>query len=91
VLNQVRRGAIGAEPRAQLSEALDRYVGVRDIAFVPYDRDALDAAVLQARLIGELAGGSAAREALANLAAGLTGRASRRRPVRSRRLLRRGT
>ena len=91
VLNQVRRGAIGAEPRAQLSEALERYVGVRDIAFVPYDRDALDAAVLQARLIGEVAGGSAVREALADLAAGLTGRASRRRPARSRRLLRRGT
>ncbi|MCY7372306.1 MAG: hypothetical protein LH461_01170 [Spirochaetaceae bacterium] len=90
VLNQVRRGAIGAEPRAQLRKALERYAGVRDISFVPHDRDALDAAVLQARLLGEVASGSAVRAALADLAAGLLPAGAHRARPRSRRLLRRG-
>ena len=51
VLNRVRRGAVGAEPEAQLAEALERYAGVRDVAFVPEDREALDAALLQARAL----------------------------------------
>ena len=54
VVNRVRRGAVGADPEAQLAEALDRYAGVRDVAFVPEDRDGFDAALLQARTIGEV-------------------------------------
>ncbi len=40
VLNRVRRSAVGAEPEAQLAEALERYAGIRDVAFVPDDREA---------------------------------------------------
>jgi MinD-like ATPase involved in chromosome partitioning or flagellar assembly/DNA-binding NarL/FixJ family response regulator len=87
VVNRVRRGAVGAEPEAQLAEALERYAGVRDIAFVPDDRDALDASLLQARPLRETSPDSAARRALAGIAAGLVGRPT---PRRKRGLLRRG-
>jgi Flp pilus assembly CpaE family ATPase len=87
VLNRVRRGAVGSDPESQLAQALERYAGVRDITFVPDDRDALDAALLAARTLGEVSPGSPARVALAALAAGLVGR---RPPRRRRGLLRRG-
>jgi MinD-like ATPase involved in chromosome partitioning or flagellar assembly len=87
VLNRVRRSAVGADPERQLAEALDRYAGVRDIAFVPEDRDGLDAAILQARALGEVSPDSAARVALAGIAAGLVGRPA---PKRRRGLIRRG-
>ena len=64
VINRVRRGAVGADPETQLAEALDRYAGVRDVAFVPEDREAFDAALLQARTIGEVSPDSRARIAL---------------------------
>jgi Flp pilus assembly CpaE family ATPase len=88
VLNRVRRGAVGAEPEAQLAEALERYAGVRDVAFVPEDREALDASLLQARALHEVCPDSRARLALAAVAAGLVGRPA---PTRRRGLLRRGS
>ncbi|MGZ4445010.1 MAG: hypothetical protein ACXVXC_17740 [Nocardioidaceae bacterium] len=87
VLNRVRRGALGGEPRTPLAEALGRYAGVRDVTFVPCDRDATDAALLQGRTLAEVAADSPARRALAELAAGLVGRPA---PRRRRRGLRRG-
>jgi MinD-like ATPase involved in chromosome partitioning or flagellar assembly len=87
VVNRVRRGAVGSDPEAQIAEALDRYAGIRDVAFVPEDREGLDAALLQARVLGEVSPDSRARLALAAIAAGLVGRAA---PKRRRGLLRRG-
>lgn len=87
VVNRVRKTAVGADPEAQLTEALERYAGVRDIAFVPDDRDAMDASLLQARTLREVSPDSAARHALAGIAAGLVGRPA---PRRKRGLLRRG-
>ena len=87
VINRVRRGAVGADPETQLAEALDRYAGVRDVAFVPEDREAFDTALLQARTIGDVSPDSRARLALAGVAAGLVGRPA---PKRRRGLLRRG-
>ena len=86
VVNRLRRGAVGADPERQVREALERYAGVRDVVCVPEDRDALDAALLQARMLCEVAPDSPAREALAGLAAGLVGRSV---PRRRRRVLRR--
>ena len=86
VLNRVRRGAVGAEPEGQLAEALERYAGVRDPAYVPEDREVLDAALLQARALHEVDPGSKARVALAGIGAGLVGRPA---PGRRRGLLRR--
>jgi Flp pilus assembly CpaE family ATPase len=85
VVNRVRKRATGGSPEAQIREALQRYAGVDDVALVPEDRDALDAAVLQGRLLGDVAPGSAPRRALAALAGELGGRpapAGRRRTVR---------
>ncbi len=87
VVNRVRRSAVGGDPEAQLAAALERYAGVRDVAFVPDDREALDASLLQARPLREVAPDSRARHALAAIAAGLVGRPA---PKRKRGLLRRG-
>ncbi len=87
VLNRVRRSAVGAEPEAQLAEALERYAGIRDVAFIAEDREGLDAALLQARTLGEISPDSRARAALAAVAAGLVGRPA---PKRRRGRLRRG-
>ena len=84
VVNRVRRAAVGADPQAQVRAALARYAGVQDISFVPEDRAAFDASLLQARLLGEVAPESPARHALAELAASLVGRPA---PPRRRRLL----
>ncbi len=86
VLNRVRRSAVGAEPEGQLAAALERYAGVRDPAYVPEDRESLDAALLQARALHEVDAGSKARVALAGIAADLAGRPA---PVRRRGRLRR--
>jgi MinD-like ATPase involved in chromosome partitioning or flagellar assembly len=87
VLTKVRRGVVGGEPHQQLAEALERYAGVRDVTFLPYDREPLDEALRQGRLLAEVAPDSDIRQALAGLAASLDGRPV---PVRRRRLLRRG-
>ncbi|MGH8940662.1 MAG: MinD/ParA family ATP-binding protein, partial [Actinomycetes bacterium] len=87
VLNQVRRGAVGVDPEGQLTAALSRYTGVRDPAFVPYDRAATDAALVSGRTLADVAPDSDARRAIASIAAGLVGRPAHRP---RRRLLRRG-
>jgi Flp pilus assembly CpaE family ATPase len=84
VLNQVRRSTVGGEPHAQLSEALARYAGITEVDFVPYDRDALDLAVLEGRALADVAAESPARHALARIAAGLVGRPA---PRERRRLI----
>jgi MinD-like ATPase involved in chromosome partitioning or flagellar assembly len=86
VLNRVRRSAVGPDPEGQLREACTRFAGIRDISFVPYDRQALDAAMRQGRSLAEVAPDSAARCALAALAADLVGGAA---PRKRRRLLQR--
>lgn len=87
VLNRVRRSAIGADPHHQLGEALERYARVRDVTFLPEDREALDAALLQGRAVGEAAPTSPLAVALAGLAASVAGVPT---PRRRRGLLRRG-
>ena len=79
VVNRVRRGVVGGDVEGQVAEALDRYAGIRDVTFVPDDRDALDTALLQARALREVAPDSRARLAIAGVAAGLTGRPAPRR------------
>jgi Flp pilus assembly CpaE family ATPase len=86
VLTKVRRGVVGAEPRKQLAEALERYAGVHDVTFLPYEREPLDDALRQGRMLADVAPDSDVRLALAVLAATLDGRPA---PARRRRLLRR--
>ena len=86
VVNRLRSSAIPGDAAAQIRASLRRYAGVEDVAFVPHDGPALDAALATGRTLAEAAPASPARLALRELAADLVGA----RPVRrSRRLLRR--
>jgi Flp pilus assembly CpaE family ATPase len=79
VVNQFRRGLFAGNAETQIRQALDRYVGVRDCIFIPYDRVACDKAVAAGRTLTETAPESAVRKAVANLAADLSGHRPRRR------------
>jgi MinD-like ATPase involved in chromosome partitioning or flagellar assembly len=89
VVNQVRRGPVPGDPRAEIESALARFAAV-DVAWsLPADRRATDAALAAGRTLAEAAPGSPLRLALRALAADLTGVAEpvggRRRGVRRRR------
>ncbi len=71
VVNHLRRGAVGRNPAARIAETLRRHAGVARATFVPFDRDALDAAMRSGRPLGEVARSSPARAALAGLASAL--------------------
>ncbi|PVU82074.1 hypothetical protein DDP54_02565 [Cellulomonas sp. WB94] len=77
VVNQVRASVAGPRPGEAITAALDRYAGVSAPQLVPEDRPALDAALLEARLLHELAPTSPARRAIAALALRLGDRPSR--------------
>ncbi|MCR6690483.1 hypothetical protein [Cellulomonas sp.] len=68
VVNRVRASVAGAQPARAVARALERYAGVHDAVLVPDDQAGLDAAVLEARTLREIAPGSPARRALAELA-----------------------
>ena len=89
VVTRVRGSAVGGSPEIRVTEALERFAGVRDLSLVPEDRDAVDAALLAGRTLAAGAPHSPAREAIAALAAQLSGAAH---PARRGRLraLRRG-
>ena len=69
VMNRVRASAAGTGAGAHVTRTLARFGGIRDAHLVPDDRSAFDAAVLTGRTITDLAPRSAARLALAALAA----------------------
>ena len=88
VVNQVRRGPVPGDPRAEIAEALERFAG-RDVRFfLPADRRATDAALASGRTVAEVAPTSPLRTALRSMTATLLGvpePASGRTPWRSRR------
>ncbi|WP_028050226.1 hypothetical protein [Cellulomonas sp. URHD0024] len=69
LVNRVRASVAGAHPGDAVQQALARYAGVADAHLVPDDRPSLDAALLEARTLREVAPGSPARRALAAVAA----------------------
>lgn len=73
VLNKVRRGVVPGDPRTELSAALDRFAGRRPAALLPYDVEALDAALAVGKALGETRPNSALRQAVLELAAALAG------------------
>jgi MinD-like ATPase involved in chromosome partitioning or flagellar assembly len=73
VVNKVRASVAGPRPEEAIASALERYAGVQAPVLVPDDRQATDAALLEARLLHELVPGSPARRAIAALAAQLVG------------------
>ncbi|MCR2785261.1 MULTISPECIES: P-loop NTPase [unclassified Microbacterium] len=67
VVNRMRGGVLGVDPRGQVRATLDRFCGIRDVWFLPYDLKATDAAMLAARPVLEVAGRSALSAAVRRL------------------------
>ncbi|WOF24220.1 hypothetical protein N8K70_05995 [Microbacterium betulae] len=69
VVNRLRPGPLGVDARGQIRRTLERFAGIADIGFVPFDVRAADAALLQARPVGEVAARSALSQAIRRIAA----------------------
>lgn len=68
VVNQVRPGPLGIDARGQIRRALERFAGITDIAFLPLDQRAADAALLHARPMADVTPRSALVAAVRRLA-----------------------
>lgn len=71
VVNQLRTGPLGLDARGQIRRTLERFAGVEDVHFLPFDQRATDAALLHARPIGEVVPRSPLAAGIRRLAAGL--------------------
>ncbi|MFK3679791.1 CpaE family protein [Microbacterium sp. NPDC090218] len=49
VVNQVRPGPLGIDARGQVRRTLERFAGITDVVFLPFDQRAADASLLHAR------------------------------------------
>ncbi|WP_309065109.1 AAA family ATPase [Microbacterium sp.] len=74
VANRVRPGPLGIDARGQIRRTLERFAGIDDVAFVPFDQRGADAAALHARPIADVAPRSALVAAVRRVAAGLGAR-----------------
>lgn len=54
IANQVRQGPLGIDVRGQIRRALDRFAGITDVTFLPFDQRAADAALLHARPMADV-------------------------------------
>lgn len=90
VVTRLRASAVGASPRTRVSEALTRFAGVRDLTLIPEDRESIDAALLSGAVLAGSSPNSAARLAIADLAAELSGAPATRRRHRLSTLRRAG-
>ncbi|HEX8860410.1 MAG TPA: chromosome partitioning protein [Actinomycetes bacterium] len=93
VVNQLRGGLYGGDAAPQIRTALNRYLGVEPSVFVPYDRGAMDNALMMGKALREVRRGSGpqqAMEALAAVVVGAPAAAPQRRRLR-RRVARRRT
>jgi Flp pilus assembly CpaE family ATPase len=68
VVNQLRRGPVAGDPRAEIAAALERFTGRQVAFFLPADRDAADDALASGRTLAEVAPRSPLRMALRSLA-----------------------
>lgn len=55
VVNQVRPGPLGIDARGQVRRTLERFAGITDVVFLPFDQRAADAALLHARPMTDVA------------------------------------
>jgi MinD-like ATPase involved in chromosome partitioning or flagellar assembly len=55
VANRLRPGALGIDARGQVRRTLDRFGGIEDVWFIPADARSVDAALLEARPIADVA------------------------------------
>ena len=72
VVNQVRPGPLGIDARGQVRRTLERFAGITDIFFLPFDLRAADAALLHARPMTDVAPRSPFAAAVRRLAASLS-------------------
>ncbi len=73
VLNRVRRSVVPGDPAQELAAALDRFAGRTPATLLPFDQEALDAALVVGKTLAEARPGSRLREALAELATSVAG------------------
>jgi Flp pilus assembly CpaE family ATPase len=85
VVNQVRGSLFGGDPVEQIRAALVRYVGVEPVAFIPYDRAGMDAALEAGQALREARPGCPSQRAIGALAAALFGSHAGQRGSRRRR------
>lgn len=71
VANRVRPGPLGIDARGQVRRTLERFAGIEDIAFLPYEQRGPDAAALHARPIADVAPRSQLVAAVRRVASGL--------------------
>jgi MinD-like ATPase involved in chromosome partitioning or flagellar assembly len=84
VVNRVRGTSVGPRPEHRIAEALARFAGMDDLAFLPLDQSTTDAALFAGTTLAELAPQSGLRRAISSLAdAYAAPRPERRRRVRS--------
>ncbi|GAA2893787.1 hypothetical protein [Microbacterium esteraromaticum] len=74
VANRVRPGPLGVDARGQIRRTLSRFAGLDEVAFVPQDQRAADAAALHARAIADVSPRSQLVSAVRRIAAGLGAR-----------------
>jgi MinD-like ATPase involved in chromosome partitioning or flagellar assembly len=89
VVNQVRGGLFGGDASVQIGAALSRYLGLEPSVFVPYDRAAVDAALMLGKALREVRPGTGVQQAVVALATSVVG-APQAVPQRRRRLRRGG-
>ncbi|MBN8205739.1 P-loop NTPase [Microbacterium esteraromaticum] len=75
VANRVRPGPLGIDARGQVRRTLERFAGIDEVAFVPHDARAADAAALHARAIADVAPRSQLVAAVRRVANALDARA----------------
>lgn len=68
VVNKVRASAVGGRPERRIGEALERFSGMDDLSFLPWDQSSLDGAMLAGRTLVEYAPQSDLRRAIAAVA-----------------------
>jgi Flp pilus assembly CpaE family ATPase len=89
VVNRLRAGPVGIDGRGQIRRTLERFAGIDDVLFVPFDLRAADAALREARPVAELAARSplaqAVRRVAERIAGGRAPRQERRRAASHRR------
>ena len=73
LVNKVRASAVGARPEQRIAEALERFAGMDQLVFLPWDQAGLDAAMYAGQSLTESAPQSELRRALAHLAAEYAG------------------
>lgn len=72
VVNRVRSGPLGIDARTQVRRTLDRFAGITEVTFLPFDQRAADAALLHARVMADVTPRSTFVAAIRDLAGSLT-------------------